>query len=119
MKYLFFIVVILLSSCISFNKAPNNKPKKLNKPAEINISFSDIDTNNDKNITISEFKKYKESTQKQFSSPNIDYKTPLYISLIILASIIFLCFLPKICEITKRCIDFLTKKVIEFINSKK
>ena len=118
MKYLIIVSFIFFSSCMTPKSASENKQKTFHKSIPINVSFSDIDQNNDQNITLEEFKNYKNSTKNSLASPNIDYKTPLIICGVILGSILFFCFMPKLLKIIKDSIDLCIKKSKDLYNER-
>lgn len=78
MKYLFFISLLLLSSCISAVR--NNEINRNVQP----IEFSKVDTNEDGKITEEETKAFNALEQT-----NTNISTPLYVSIgILLVSVV-------------------------------
>ena len=78
MKYLFFISLLLLSSCISAVR--NNEINRNVQP----IEFSKVDANEDGKITEEETKAFNALEQT-----NTDISTPLYVSIgILLVSVV-------------------------------
>ena len=102
MRFLIILFCIFLPSCYTITKVDRKKNSEPTQKPTIHVEFEDIDEDGDQNISANEFIKYKESTKKGLVDPNVDYKRPITISLIILGSIMFFCFLPKMCQIARK-----------------